>query len=87
MSDYGSGYRDGKRLAGLDQHLALQRKQREIDLLVDALMQEKQAHGLLCAALCEYVATVVEAEGVSFIDRMPTPDRQKRIRIEIGEDV
>ena len=86
-NDYGSGYRDGKRYAQFEVHVEIQKKQKEIDVLVEALMKEKREHGLLCAALCEYVATVVEAEGVSFIDRMPTPDRQRRIRIEIGEDV
>ena len=51
MTDYGSGYRDGKRLAQLDVHLALQQKQREIDLLVEALMNEKRENAILREAL------------------------------------
>ena len=57
MTDYGSGYRDGKRLAGLDQHVALQRKQREIDLLVEALMKEKRENARLRKVMREIACT------------------------------
>lgn len=54
-NDYGSGYRDGKRHAQLDEHLSLQRKQKEIDLLVEALMQEKKRVTRLREALQTFV--------------------------------
>ena len=51
MADYGSGYRDGKRLAALDLHLVLQGKEREIARLLDALSQEKAETARLREAL------------------------------------
>lgn len=51
MADYGSGYRDGKRLAALDQHRALQDKERQIQLLLETLSQEKAETARLREAL------------------------------------
>ena len=51
MSDYGSGYRDGKRFAALDAHIDLQKKEREIAVLLDALLQSKKETERLREAL------------------------------------
>ena len=50
-NDYGSGYRDGKRYAQFEVHVEIQKKQKEIDLLVEALMKEKRENALLREAL------------------------------------
>jgi hypothetical protein len=58
MADYGEGYRDGKRLAALDQHRIVQDKERQIQLLLETLSQEKAETKRLREALREAIEEV-----------------------------
>ena len=91
MSDYGTGYRDGKRHATIEIHTDLMQKEREIERLLAALMQEKAKVKSLESELykaLEYFEEREDISGETTDDGHPLPGEEmvlaSSIRMELG---
>lgn len=90
MSDYGTGYRDGKRHASVEVHTDLIQKDREIERLLATVMQDKARIKELESELYKALEYFEEREDISdetTDDGHPLPGEEMILASSIRESL